>query len=97
MVDSPDREVAIYLPPNYDKANQRYPVLYLLHGYTGNDRGWMDPTYVGLPEMMDRLIEHHTIVPMIVVMPNSFNRFAAASTSTPSCQAIGKTSLCATW
>ncbi len=77
MADSPDREVSIYLPPDYAKeTQQRYPVLYLLHGYTGNDRGWMDPGYVGLPEMMDRLIEHHTIEPMIVVMPNSFNRFA---------------------
>ncbi len=76
--DSPDREAAIYLPPNYDKAAQRYPVLVLLHGYTGNDRGWMNPDYVGLPEMMDRLIGHHTIEPMIVVMPNSFNRFGGS-------------------
>lgn len=78
VVDSPDREVAIYLPPNYDNTAQRYPVLYLLHGYTADDRSWMDPDYVGLPGMMDRLIKRHAIAPMIVVMPNSFNRFAGS-------------------
>ena len=76
--DSPDRAVAVYLPPNYDKGAQRYPVLYLLHGYTGDERGWMNPDYVGLPELMDRLIQQHAIKPMIVVMPNSFNRFGGS-------------------
>ena len=47
--ESLDRAVAVYLPPNYDKSTQRYPVLYLLHGYTGDERGWMNPSYVGLP------------------------------------------------
>jgi S-formylglutathione hydrolase len=76
--DSPDRDVAVYLPPNYEKSTQRYPVLYLLHGYTGDERGWMNPNYVGLPEMMDRLIQQHAIESMVVVMPNSFNRFGGS-------------------
>ena len=78
VVDSADRDVSIYLPPGYNSGEQRYAVLYLLHGYTATDQGWMNPSYVGLPEMMDRLIEHHTIAPMIVVMPNAFNRFAGS-------------------
>ena len=45
--DSPDRVVSLYLPPGYDSGTRRYPVLYLLHGYTGTDRGWMNPSYVG--------------------------------------------------
>ena len=32
--DSPDRAVSIYLPPGYDSDTSRYPVIYLLHGYT---------------------------------------------------------------
>ena len=76
--DSPDRDVSIYLPPDYDSSTRRYPVLYLLHGYTANDRSWMNPEYVGLPEMMDRLIAKRAITPMIVVMPSSFNRFAGS-------------------
>ena len=36
--DSPDRNVSVYLPPSYSKAtNRRYPVIYLLHGYTDSD------------------------------------------------------------
>src|SRR5690349_7733953 len=32
--DSPDRDVYVYLPLSYTKnRNQRYPVLYFLHGY----------------------------------------------------------------
>lgn len=73
--DPPDRMVSIYLPPGYESGTRRYPVLYLLHGYSGTDRGWMNPSYVGLPDVMDRLVEDHKIQPMIVVMPNSFNRF----------------------
>jgi len=76
--DSPDRVVSLYLPPGYDSGTRRYPVLYLLHGYTGTDQGWMTPSYVGLPEVMDHLLDHHKIEPMIVVMPNSFNRFAGS-------------------
>jgi enterochelin esterase-like enzyme len=76
--DSPDRAVAVYLPPNYGKSAQRYPVLYLLHGYTGDERGWMNPGYVGLPDLLDKLIAQHAIGPMLVVMPNSFNRFGGS-------------------
>ena len=78
VLDPADRDVSVYLPPAYESNTQRYPVVYLLHGYTGNDRGWLTAGYVGLPEMMDRLIEHHVIEPMIVVMPNAFNRFAGS-------------------
>ncbi|MGC2109107.1 MAG: alpha/beta fold hydrolase [Candidatus Korobacteraceae bacterium] len=76
--DSPDRDVSIYLPPEYESGTRRYPVLYLLHGYTGNERAWLNPSYVGLPELMDRLLQQHAIQPMIVVMPNSFNRFGGS-------------------
>src|SRR5207253_3269338 len=32
--DSPDRDVFVYLPLSYTKnRNQRYPVVYFLHGY----------------------------------------------------------------
>ena len=34
--DPAEREITIYLPPNYDTSSDaRYPVLYLLHGYRG--------------------------------------------------------------
>ncbi len=76
--DSPDRDVSIYLPPDYDRATIRYPVLYLLHGYTGTDRGWMNPAYVGIAELMGHLLDKHAVEPMIIVMPNCFNRFGGS-------------------
>ena len=31
-----DRKLAIYLPPKYFESEKRYPVIYFIHGYTGN-------------------------------------------------------------
>jgi len=39
--DTPDRLVSVYLPPSYAASpNSRYPVLYLLHGFTDSDDHW---------------------------------------------------------
>ncbi|MHA1488491.1 MAG: alpha/beta hydrolase-fold protein [Promethearchaeota archaeon] len=36
-----DRDISIYLPPEYyNLKEKRYPVIYFLHGYSGNNRGW---------------------------------------------------------
>ena len=36
--DSPDRPVAIYLPPGYASSTARFPVIYLLHGFGGTGK-----------------------------------------------------------
>ena len=43
--DPAEQRLSIYLPPGYDSSPDRqYPVLYLLHGFTGTNRTWMiDP------------------------------------------------------
>src|SRR5258708_37340543 len=70
--DSPDRDVAIYLPPSYAaEKSKRYPVIYLLHGYGGRD----DPfngRLATLPDSADNDIKAGTAKEMIVVMPNSY-------------------------
>lgn len=35
-----DRDLKIYLPPGYYESSDTYPVVYFLHGYGGNNRGW---------------------------------------------------------
>ena len=41
--ESPDRNITIYLPPNYDVSpNKRYPVVYLLHGVGDTDKTWTE-------------------------------------------------------
>src|SRR4029079_10368266 len=51
--DSPDRDVFVYLPPSYSAtSNQRYPVVYLLHGYGLTAERWM--TFAGLADNADK-------------------------------------------
>ena len=68
--DSPDRTVAVYLPPSYSKErNRRYPVVYLLHGYGRTADDWYP--FIGLPGAMDRDIAAGTAKEMILVMPDA--------------------------
>lgn len=76
--DSPDREVSIYLPQSYKKnAKQRYPVIYMLHGYTDSDDKWMGPTkhWINLPSVIDKALAAKESGEFIVVMPNGFTRY----------------------
>jgi enterochelin esterase-like enzyme len=62
-----DRKAVVYLPPNYD-PNQKYPVLYLMHGIGGNETHWT--TLCAANKVLDNLIADKKAVPMIIVMPN---------------------------
>lgn len=62
------REVNVYLPPGYDaNARQRYPVLYLLHGYANDHHSWH--RYGRANDILDNLLARQAIRPFIVVMP----------------------------
>lgn len=70
--DSPDRSMLVYLPQSYASAsNRRYPVVYLLHGYGGDERGWAG--YAPIKPAMDTLVRAGIVREMIVVMPNGNN------------------------
>lgn len=61
------RRALVYLPPDYS-ADERYPVLYLLHGIGGDEEEWnrgANPQAI-----LDNLIADGRAVPMVVVMPN---------------------------
>ena len=66
-VNGTRRKAQVYLPPGYS-AEQKYPVLYLLHGIGGNEHEWTG--YVKAHAILDNLIAAGQAVPMIVVMPN---------------------------
>ena len=36
-----DVKYTVYLPADYEKSERNYPVVYLLHGYTDDDTGWL--------------------------------------------------------
>ena len=63
-----DRDFFVYTPPGYDaRANQKYPVLYLLHGYSDDANAW---TAVGRANViLDNLIAQGKAKPMLIVMP----------------------------
>lgn len=57
----------IYLPPCYEsEGDERYPVLYLLHGLDGTYDQWV---HIGVDAVADQLIITGEIAPMIIVMP----------------------------
>jgi S-formylglutathione hydrolase len=75
--DSPVRDVAVYLPPSYAAAaTRRYPVVYLLHGFTDNTDQWWGKRkhFVSVPEVADRALSAG-VREMIIVMPNAFTRY----------------------
>jgi len=63
-----DVNYAVYLPPDYAMSSRRYPVVYLLHGYTDDESGWIQFGEVNLAA--DRAIAAREIPPMIIVMPD---------------------------
>jgi len=76
--DSPDRQVTIYLPPSYDaEPDRRYPVVYLLHGYTGNNELWTGGSYISgdIRISMKNWLNTGRVKEMILVVPNSYNKF----------------------
>ena len=76
--DSPDRSVHVYLPPSYsNEADRRYPVLYMLHGFTDSDIKWFggEDHWINLPVIADSAIQNGIAHEMIIVMPNAHNSF----------------------
>ena len=75
-----DRDVSVYLPPSYQaQTTRRYPVLYLLHGYTNSDIGWFGPESRGsfadgntMTAAADRAFTTGATQEFILVMPNAY-------------------------
>ncbi len=64
----PPQLFLIYLPPCYDvQTEEKYPVLYLLHGQTYVDDEWVR---LGAPNAADALIHSGRAVPFIMVFPD---------------------------
>jgi len=59
---------SLYLPPDYDYASRSYPVVYLLHGYTDDETGWIQ--FGEVNRLADAGINSGELPPMIIVMPD---------------------------
>jgi len=63
-----DVRYTIYLPFDYKTSDRYYPVVYLLHGYTDDDTGWIQFGEAHL--IADEAIGKREIPPMIMAMPD---------------------------
>jgi len=68
--DPATKSYAIYLPPSYETSDKLYPVLYVLHGYTGNAG-----SLTNIKPTIDRMIRNHDIGEIIVVFVDGSNKF----------------------
>jgi enterochelin esterase family protein len=68
-------EYFVYTPPGFDPhSTKKYPVLYLLHGYSDEPTAW---TFMGRANIiLDNLIAAGKAKPMIVVMPWGYGDMA---------------------
>ncbi len=64
-----ERKYAIYLPPDYDSSQRRYPVLYLLHGSGDDQTGWVQ--FGEVHSIANRAIGSGRATPMVIVMPDA--------------------------
>jgi S-formylglutathione hydrolase FrmB len=78
--DPTNRRVAVYLPPDYEGGSGRFPVVFLLAGFSGrgtmmmNESAWDE----NIQARLDRLIGTRSIMPMIAVLPDCFTRFGGS-------------------
>jgi enterochelin esterase-like enzyme len=64
-----ERKYGIYLPPGYDSSKRDYPVLYLLHGMSDDQTGWIQ--FGEVLQITDAAIRAGTATPMIIIMPDA--------------------------
>lgn len=68
--ENPNRKVSVYLPPDYDQAGKRFPVIYYLHGFMGTDS-----IYSSMKMILDRGIAQKKIRSFILVQANQYTQF----------------------
>jgi enterochelin esterase-like enzyme len=63
------RQFYVYKPAGYNiNINEKYPVLYILHGGGEDERGWATQGKTDL--ILDNLIANNKAKPMLIVMPD---------------------------
>ena len=78
--DPPDRPIWVYLPPGYDEAEQRYPAVYVIQGYTGlltmwsNRKAFRTP----FPEAADALFARGDVPPCVVVFIDAWTAYGGS-------------------
>ena len=64
-----ERKYGLYLPPDYNTSERRYPVLYLLHGGGDDQTGWVQ--FGEVLHIADAAIKNGTATAMVIAMPDA--------------------------
>lgn len=75
------RPLAVYVPPGFDpQGSKRYPVLYVLHGYTGDVAALLGarPWETNVVQWADRLIASGRMPPLILALVDGFTRLGGS-------------------
>ncbi len=78
--DPSERQVPVFLPPDYDTSATRYPVVYFLAGFGGGGRLLLSESLWGetLPQRLERLLRAGTVRPLILVMADCLTRLGGS-------------------
>jgi len=74
------REVPVYVPPQASDSNARFPVVFLLCGFTGDGRDFFEthPWRRHVVARFDELVARGEAPPAILVAPNCFTRLGGS-------------------
>jgi Putative esterase len=79
--DPYERPLLVYLPPGYDDdPDRRYPVVYVIQGYTGNVAMWRNRSAYRLPfpEAADAVFASGQAPPAIVVYVDAWSKYGGS-------------------
>ena len=67
---------SVFLPPDYDQSlDQRFPVIYVLHGMNNNHTTWTSPRYGNIPLLAENLLKSGDIPQFLMIHPYAENPF----------------------
>jgi enterochelin esterase-like enzyme len=78
-----DMAALVYRPAGFD-AGRAYPILYLFHGYTGNEQSWFEGPLgsgVAIDQVAEGLIGQGEICPVVIVSAAINNSYGVDSSS----------------
>jgi len=74
------RSFPVYLPHSYYSVKKKYPVVYLLSGFTGRGMMALNESFLNenIHERLNRLISKEIMTEMIVVMPDCITKYGGS-------------------
>src|SRR3990172_3037425 len=78
--DPSERLVHVVLPAGYADGDERFPVVFLLAGFTGTGASFLkyEAWEEDILQRMDRLVAGGRVRPMILILPDAMTRFGGA-------------------